>query len=240
MATAIIRRSGDRPHLALVASKQPSQQDAAASTRTRRAWRDRRPLEREEWHWANAYTGTAEALVAAGICRMDQLPGQPGNKKTSCTYYRGQPCGRTAFNGAQRDAYFMTISAEGKTRFRVVKGLPVEEQDRRSLALREAEKARTEANNKLEYEAAAARLAQRKRESTADVLRDQLQGYAGGLRRALDSCQQGQELFHDWRLSENDLQRVLLQVEALEHAVRGVTPIRYESRTVSRLVAVKL
>lgn len=36
--------------------------------------------------WGNIYQGTAEALVAAGLVRLDQLPGQPGRGKTVAAY----------------------------------------------------------------------------------------------------------------------------------------------------------
>ncbi len=42
------------------------------------------------------YVGTADALVAAGVCRQDQLPGQPGRGKTMCTYFPdGSPKNRS-------------------------------------------------------------------------------------------------------------------------------------------------
>ncbi|WP_062469165.1 hypothetical protein [Variovorax boronicumulans] len=167
---------------------------------------------------------------------MEQLPGQPGNQKTSCTYYQGVSSRRT---GAPHDENYMGITAEGKHRFRVVKGLPIEEQERRFSALREAEKARAQARKEEEYQASIARLAQRKRESTAAVLRDQLQVGVDSLRRTLRSCQQGQDLLHDWCLPEGDLQRVLRQVEMLDRAVREVTPIRHSSHSVARLSLVQ-
>ena len=47
------------------------------------------------------YTGSAEALVAAGLVQLSQLPGQPGNGRGMCTYNpdgskvsKGTPTGR--------------------------------------------------------------------------------------------------------------------------------------------------
>lgn len=45
---------------------------------------------------ADEYVGTAAALVAAGVCREDQLPGKPGRGKTMCTYFPdGSPKNRS-------------------------------------------------------------------------------------------------------------------------------------------------
>lgn len=41
---------------------------------------------REPSYKAAMYTGTAEALMAAGIAQDGQFPGQPGNPKTMCTF----------------------------------------------------------------------------------------------------------------------------------------------------------
>jgi len=35
---------------------------------------------------ADCFTGTAEDLVAAGLVRMEQLPGQPGNGTTTVSF----------------------------------------------------------------------------------------------------------------------------------------------------------
>jgi hypothetical protein len=47
------------------------------------------------------YTGSAEALIAAGLVQLAQLPGQPGNGRGMCTYNadgsrvsKGTPTGR--------------------------------------------------------------------------------------------------------------------------------------------------
>lgn len=47
------------------------------------------------------YTGSADALISAGLVSLDQLPGQPGNGRGMCTYNadgskvaKGTPTGR--------------------------------------------------------------------------------------------------------------------------------------------------
>lgn len=42
-------------------------------------------VKKEEFTWGDLYTGTALSLVAAGLVRYDQLPGQPGMRKTKVT-----------------------------------------------------------------------------------------------------------------------------------------------------------
>lgn len=41
----------------------------------------------DELPWGNLYRGTAEALIAAGLVRLDQLPGQPGRGRTTTAYF---------------------------------------------------------------------------------------------------------------------------------------------------------
>jgi hypothetical protein len=52
-------------------------------------------------HAQAVYTGTADAIVAAGLVQLEQLPGQPGNGRGMCTYNadgskvaKGTPTGR--------------------------------------------------------------------------------------------------------------------------------------------------
>jgi hypothetical protein len=40
--------------------------------------------------WGDVYLGSADDLVAAGLVKLDQLPGQPGRPLKRVTYYRGQ------------------------------------------------------------------------------------------------------------------------------------------------------
>ena len=65
-------------------------------------------LERTEIHpgvyrhieWSQAvYIGKADALIAAGLVTLDQLPGQPGNGRGMCTY---EPSGLKVQQGNSR------------------------------------------------------------------------------------------------------------------------------------------
>lgn len=56
-------------------------------------------LKVERFHWGDLYTGTKEALIAAGHAADGQFPGDPGRASTSCSYYaNGEPCRRGVAN----------------------------------------------------------------------------------------------------------------------------------------------
>lgn len=42
-------------------------------------------MKKGEW-WTDFYSGTAEALIAAGLATPDEFPGQPGRPKSSVAY----------------------------------------------------------------------------------------------------------------------------------------------------------
>lgn len=77
----------------------------------------------ERLPFAHIYTGTAGALVAAGLVTLDQLPGQPGRPAHSVTYRDGEPA--THRPGRGRPAGYMRIY---RTRqgFRVYVAIPSE------------------------------------------------------------------------------------------------------------------
>ena len=77
---------------------------------------------------ADRYTGSAEALVAAGLVRREQLPGEHGRGKTLCTYYKDRPVRKGEH--VQRDEHYLQVLRVGK-QFRVVKGIPKREQQSR-------------------------------------------------------------------------------------------------------------
>lgn len=82
----------------------------------------------------NRYTGSAEALVACGLVRLDQLPGQPGNGKVRCTY---DPAGRRVPQGrptGSHDPGRMTVERVTATRFRVDVNVSYDEQELRRAA----------------------------------------------------------------------------------------------------------
>ena len=50
-----------------------------------------RGVKKREFIWADEYVGCAAALAAAGLVRVDQLPGMPGMGKVSVTIYPTAP-----------------------------------------------------------------------------------------------------------------------------------------------------
>lgn len=77
--------------------------------------------------YAESFTGTAEALVAAGIVRPDQLPGAPGNPKTMVTYRDGVRAKGSRIRGPGH----LQVFKIGQ-RFRVVICLAAQEAERRA------------------------------------------------------------------------------------------------------------
>lgn len=77
----------------------------------------------------NAYRGSAQDLIAAGVVRPDQLPGSPGLPATCVTFYKGQRVGKGDSRGA-RDEHYLQIRREGKG-FCVHVGVSPEERERR-------------------------------------------------------------------------------------------------------------
>ena len=87
------------------------------------------------YFWSDRYTGTAPALVAAGLARADQFPGQPGRGKTRNSYHAD---GSTAYVGsgsAHRTEGYFTIVRAGRSAFRIEVTVSEEERERRLAAL---------------------------------------------------------------------------------------------------------
>ncbi len=81
--------------------------------------------------WSNAYCGTAEELISAGLALPSQFPGQPGMPKTSIGFYRG-----CQLSGAQKhivDEHYLHIQRYGK-KFIVRVGFSAAEQQARQIA----------------------------------------------------------------------------------------------------------
>lgn len=75
-----------------------------------------------EYFWSDAFVGTPQALAAAGIARADQLPGQPGMRKSRVTIFPDgrMPAGHPQRNhGASRTAGAKSIERASKTTYRV-------------------------------------------------------------------------------------------------------------------------
>jgi len=97
---------------------------------------------RTDCTWFDEYVGRPEALVAAGLVCLDQLPGQPGMRKVRVTIFADGtlPQGARGVNDKRsREPGAKTIERASKTTYRVRVILPVDEQERRKEAGRLAE-----------------------------------------------------------------------------------------------------
>lgn len=97
----------------------------------------------EYWH-SNEYCGTADALVSAGLARLDQFPGQPGMTKCSVTFYAGE---RVIRKFCPNDEKYLHIQKYGK-KFAVKHGVSIQVQDERRAAMDAKRDAEREAENK--------------------------------------------------------------------------------------------
>lgn len=92
--------------------------------------------------YTDEYEGTAEALVAAGLVREDQLPGRPGMRKMRVTIYAdgsvadGPP---TANHSCVQESCARTIERSTKTKFKVVVRIAKDEHERRQTVFDIAE-----------------------------------------------------------------------------------------------------
>lgn len=101
-------------------------------------------IEFHEEEWGDVYVGSLDALVAMGLARQDQFPGQPGRAKTVARY-QGD---REIPKGTRRwieDETYLQIFRDGVRRFRLFVGIDDAERDRR-----EAEARRMEERERLE------------------------------------------------------------------------------------------
>jgi len=84
-------------------------------------------------HWkglsADFFSGTAEALIEAGIVRADQLLGAPGRNKTCVTF-------NAVSRVSEATEHYLKITRRGARRYNVTWGLPVEERARREAEIR--------------------------------------------------------------------------------------------------------
>lgn len=100
-------------------------------------------VRKEEIVWGDIYTGTAESLIAAGLVRRDQLPGQPGMRKTIVTILpdgslpKGAP---TANCREAREPGAKIIKKKSKTAYEVFVIVPEQEQGRRHDKYLQAER----------------------------------------------------------------------------------------------------
>lgn len=84
--------------------------------------------------WCDEYIGTVVALAAAGLVRLDQMPGQPGMRKMRVTILPdGTPQeGATSNHSTARDSGAKVIERASKAEYLVRVGIPDDEKQRRS------------------------------------------------------------------------------------------------------------
>jgi hypothetical protein len=89
---------------------------------------------KQAYAWGDAFTGTAESLSAAGLVRLDQLPGQPGMRKVTVTILadgslpKGAP---TANCREAREPGTTRITRKSKALYEVCLHVSDEEEQRR-------------------------------------------------------------------------------------------------------------
>lgn len=91
---------------------------------------------KKEHTWYDEYSGTREALAAAGLVEMNQLPGQPGMQKVQVTIC---PDGAVATSSKVRREGSKKITKNAKNRYSVKIQISDEEQERRLSAYHERE-----------------------------------------------------------------------------------------------------
>lgn len=111
-------------------------------------------------YWHDVFTGTADALVAAGLIGHGQLPGQPGRGKVRCTYLADGTPARLYLSNTETAGYRVVLLF-GKSQYRVTVRIPDEEagiRRREREAYEEVEaRARADARMKIEQEELLAR-----------------------------------------------------------------------------------
>jgi len=80
---------------------------------------------------ADCFTGTAEDLVAAGLVRIDQLPGQPGNGSTTASFRGDGSRVRKGMFAECRAAGYLRIRKVSRRLISVERGVGEEEHRRR-------------------------------------------------------------------------------------------------------------
>ena len=93
------------------------------------------------YEWSDLYSGTAEALIAAGLLPADLFPGQPGRNITAQAY---RPVGVERQHNKQgwhRVPGYMNVARTASGKFQIRLTVSREEQERRE-ALREEDDAR--------------------------------------------------------------------------------------------------
>jgi hypothetical protein len=99
-------------------------------------------MKHTDMSWGDEYIGTGEALAAAGLVRMDQLPGQPGMRKTRVVIFADGsiPSGApTVRHARSEEPGAKAIERASKTTYSVRVNLTNDEQAIRNRSLKRAQ-----------------------------------------------------------------------------------------------------
>lgn len=97
-------------------------------------WIDFAPgVKKNNGHWCDEFVGTATALSHAGLVRLDQLPGQPGMRKTRVTVFPDGtiPAGASAMFSAAKEPGAKRIERASRTTYMVSVFVSEDEAQRR-------------------------------------------------------------------------------------------------------------
>lgn len=172
------------------------------------------------------FSGTREALIAAGVCRDDVFPGDPGDHRK--INRRGARVGRFANTDPQGRLIYITQTNLGNK----TDGFSVRRSD-----LTPEERAESEAQERQREEEREAR----ERERSDSIYDMEPEDVATMLNRFCDTaiCDLPGEGRYRWRLSEEDRNRIVGLKLALVEAIRNARVIRSRGATVHHLRLVK-
>ncbi len=108
--------------------------------------------------WGRTFIGSAAQIVATGLVRHDQMPGEPGRGKVQATYYDGEPVRKGS--ARPRDEKYLSIRRRSSQIFEALVGHSEEEMGAywaaidRDRVRREKEGAYREARERAERELA--------------------------------------------------------------------------------------
>lgn len=188
---------------------------------------------RSVWGETIYFSGTREALIAAGVCRDDVFPGDPGDKRK--VKRRGGRTGRFATTDPQGRTIYIIQTYLGDRTF----GFQVRRSD-----LTPEERAEGEAQERRREEERAA-IERRRAEVLETQERERSDSISdmepGDVARMIDNFSTTALLddSRTWRMSEEDWNRIVGLKMALVEAIRNARVIRAHVATVHHLRLVK-
>lgn len=191
------------------------------------------PAQKDEQATIDCYRGTAAAIVATGLVRLDQLPGQSGRDSTRVFYRCGEPAEAVRRLDSQSDPEnWMRIDRLNRDDlYSLTVGLSREDSLRRRAANRarrarryaawEAENSQREKAVKEQRRSDAERELAAMPACSADFLRDLGNEISRGLKRTLnyESVNRQRERFHGFMLAAHAVPEILEAFAAVQKAV---------------------